>query len=226
MCSSFFVLHSVHFPEIPFLFAVVQAKDRAEDKVQELLAEREVLMEQLREEKERRLSAMASAMRGRRETAALKQVIEAVGCKIRINNLTPQLLDASDEDSPDITGGRGDHRGQNSSIAGGTAEEDNSEERQLSVSVSMRSDMDTTTDAFRRPCGADYNSSCRLRPGESCRWPQTGCARIGSAFIGLRADFGALERLAILESYFDSEQPDVEGERDVQQPPLQISGVT
>lgn len=210
-----------------FSFAVVQAKDKAEDRVQELLAERNVLMEQLREEKEGRLQAMATAMRGRRETAALKQVIEAVGCKIRINNLAPLLLDASDGDSPDATGGRGDNRGQASSTAGGTVAEDNSEERQLSVSVSMQSDMDTTTDVFRRPYGADYNSSCRLRPGESCRWPQTGCARIGSAFIGLRADFAALERLAILESYFDSEQPVLEeGERDVQQPPLQISGVT
>jgi len=208
------------------LFDVVQAKDRAEDKVQELLAERKVLMEQLREEQEGRLQAVASAMRGRRETAALKQVIEAVGCKIRINNLAPQLLDVSDEDSPDITSGRGDKRGQASSTAGGgTVEEDNSEEQQFSVSVSMQPGMDATTDVFRRPNGADYNSSCRLRPGESCRWPQTGCARIGSAFIGLRADFAALERLAILESYFDSEQPDSGGERDVQQPSMQVSGV-
>lgn len=204
----------------------MQAKDKSEERVQELLAENKVLMEQLREEKEGRLSAMATAMRGRRETAALKQVIEAVGCKIRINNLSPHLLDASDEDSVDPAGGRGENRGQTSSTAGSNVKEDDAEERQLSVSVSMRSDMDGTTDVFRRPCGADYNSSCRLRPGESCRWPQTGCARIGSAFIGLRADFAALERLAILESYFDSEQPDSEGERDVQQPPLQISGVT
>ena len=191
--------------------------------MQELLAEKKLLMEQLREEQEGRLSAMATAMRDRRETAALKQVIEAVGCKIRINNLAPQLLDASDEDSIDVSGGRG---GQTSNTAGGNVKEDDAGERQLSVSVSIRSDMDGTTDVFRRPCGADYNSSCRLRPGESCRWPQTGCARIGSAFIGLRADFAALERLAILESYFDSEQPDSEGERDMQQQPLQISGVT
>ena len=194
--------------------------------MQELLAEKKVLMEQLREEQQGRLSAMATAMRGRRETAALKQVIEAVGCKIRINNLAPHLLDASDEDNQDLAGGRGDNRGQASSTAGSNVKEDDAEEPQLSVSVSMRSDMDGTTDVFRRPCGADYHSSCRLRPGESCRWPQTGCARIGSAFIGLRADFAALERLAILESYFDSEQPDSEGERDVQQPPSQISGVT
>jgi myotubularin-related protein 1/2 len=199
------------------------AKDRAEERVQELLAEKNALLEQLREEKEGRIQAMASAMRRRRETAALKQMIEAVGCKIRINNLAPLSLDASDDDSsPD---GRGD-RAQASSTIAALAEDDNSSEEpgQLSVSVSIQPDMDATTDVYRRP---DYNSSCRLRPGESCRWPQTGCARIGSAFIGLRADFAALERLAILESYFDSEQqPDLKGDRDVQQPPLHVSGVT
>lgn len=191
--------------------------------MQELLAEKKVLEEQLRDEQEGRLSAMATAMRGRRETAALKQVIEAVGCKIRINNLAPHPSDASDEGNLDLTGGRGDNRGQTSSMTGCIVKEDDVEKRQLSVSLSMHSDMDGSADIPRRPCGAEYNSTCRLRPGESCRWPQTGCARIGSAFIGLRADFDAFERLAILESYFDSEQ---EGERDVQQPPLRITGVT
>lgn len=200
----------------------LQAKDRAEERVKELLAEKHALLEQLREEKEGRIQAMASAMRRRRESAALKQMIEAVGCKIRINNLAPHSLDASDDDSsPD---GCGD-RAQASSTTALAEDENSSDERgQLSVSVSIQPDMDATTDVYRRP---DYNSNCRLRPGESCRWPQTGCARIGSAFIGLRADFAALERLAILESYFDSEQqPDLQGERDVQQPPLHVSGVT
>lgn len=192
---------------------VRKAKDKAEEKVRELLAEKKLLLEQLREEQEGRIAAMAAAMRGRRETAALKQVIEAVGCNIRINNLAPQLLDASIEDSPDFTGVRGERSCQTSSTVGGNVKDDDNMERQLSVSVSLRSDVDGTVDVFRRPCGADFNSSCRLRLGESCRWPQTGCARIGSAFVGLRADFGALERLAILESYFDSEHPDIEEEK-------------
>ncbi|XP_024360704.1 phosphatidylinositol-3-phosphatase myotubularin-1 isoform X1 [Physcomitrium patens] len=204
--------------------SVRNAKEKAEEKVQELLAEKRALMEQLREEQQARLSAMAAAMRGRRETAALKQVIEAVGCKIRINSVAPQLIDASDEDSPDT--GRGGNIGQNPSNQGGNSRENDSDEQQLSVSVSMRPDTDSTTDVIRRPCGAEYHSSCRLRPGETCRWPQTSCARIGSSFIGLRADFGALERLSILDSYFDSEQADIEGERDTPQPPSHISGVT
>jgi hypothetical protein len=32
---------------------------------------------------------------------------------------------------------------------------------------------------------------------------------MGSAFIGLRTDFDALEQLSILDRYFDIEQPDL-----------------
>ena len=195
--------------------------------MQELMAENKLLLDQLREEQQGRASALAIAERGRRETAALKQVIEAVGCKIRISNLSKQNVDTSDEERSDHEDEQGDNRGQTSSTASRSCQDDGGEESQLAVSVSMRSDMDGNTGAFRRPCGADYNSSCRLRPGESCRWPQTGCARIGSAFIGLRADFAALERLSILEQYFDVEQPDTAEEAaDINEPSAQVSGVT
>ena len=177
--------------------------------MQDLMAENKLLLDQLREEKQGRASALAIAERIRCETAALKQGIEAVGCEISISNE------------------QGGNRGQTSSTAAGSCQDDGGEESQLAVSVFMRSDMDGNTGAFRRPCGADYNSSCRLRPGESCRWPQTDCARIGSAFIGLRTDFVALKRLSILDQYFDVEQPDTAEEpADINEPSAQVSGVT
>lgn len=191
------------------------------------MAEKEALLEQLQAEQEGRLSAIATAAHACKETAALKQVIEAVGCKIRINNVATEGVNMSDEESTETEGAHTNSRRQSGCSADENYKDNGMEEPQLAVSVSMATDMNGTTDVLRRPCGADYNSACRLRPGESCRWPQTGCARMGSAFIGLRADFNALEQLSILDRYFDLEQPDlIRQQPRSRHSPSHLSGVT
>ncbi|KAH8966590.1 hypothetical protein BDL97_03G033800 [Sphagnum fallax] len=179
------------------------AKEKAESKLQELMTERQLLLEQLQEEQEGRLSATSAAGRARRETAALKQVIEAMGGKIHISSVSSQLLHTSDEETKDLEDANTEHRPDYH------LNDNGSEQHQLAVSLCMGPDFDGPGDASRRPCGAELNSSCSLRANESCCWPQSSCIRMGSAFIGLRTDFDALEQLSILDRYFDVEQPDV-----------------
>ena len=45
----------------------------------------------------------------------------------------------------------------------------------------------------------------QLRIGDGgCRWPDAGCAQLGSQFVGLKANFD-FDRLSIYDSYFQSE---------------------
>ena len=56
------------------------------------------------------------------------------------------------------------------------------------------------------PIGRVCEALCPLRTGDGgCRWPDAGCAQLGSQFVGLKANFDAFDRLSIYDSYFQSE---------------------
>ncbi|KAL9419210.1 hypothetical protein AB3S75_037045 [Citrus x aurantiifolia] len=56
------------------------------------------------------------------------------------------------------------------------------------------------------PVGRVCEALCPLRTGDGgCRWPDAGCAQLGSQFVGLKANFDAFDRLSIYDSYFQSE---------------------
>ncbi|CAN8257158.1 unnamed protein product [Cochlearia groenlandica] len=49
-------------------------------------------------------------------------------------------------------------------------------------------------------------ATCPLRAREgTCRWPDAGCAQIGSQFVGVKANFEAFDKLSIYDSYFTAE---------------------
>ncbi|CAM6099841.1 unnamed protein product [Calypogeia fissa] len=191
-------------------FSLLQrSKERAEQKLEEEAAARRALEDQLKSERHKRTSAVSVAGRAQQETAALKRVLDAMGCKIRISkaksaNYSEGVVNYEesfdDSDDPDSAS-----EDQGPPAADGEGEDELG--KQLAVSVSMEGD--SAAFHLRRACGADDALSCSSQKlGELCKWPQTRCARLGSAFVGLKADFGALEQLSILDCYFDPDQKD------------------
>ncbi|KAH9768810.1 phosphatidylinositol-3-phosphatase myotubularin-1 [Citrus sinensis] len=71
----------------------------------------------------------------------------------------------------------------------------------FSVSVTVMDDVVSSN-----PIGRVCEALCPLRTGDGgCRWPDAGCAQLGSQFVGLKANFDAFDRLSIYDSYFQSE---------------------
>ncbi|KAG6556234.1 hypothetical protein Mapa_002175 [Marchantia paleacea] len=178
------------------------AKERAESKLLESQIARRALEEERQKEKQQRIAAITEAGQAQQETAALRRVLQAMGCKVRISKANSggnysegELLyeedledttDGSPHDQPDV---------------------DLNRTEPLAVSISLEGD--STAFHIRRACGVDGALSCSSsQTGDVCKWPQGRCARLGSAFLGLKADFQALEQLSILDCYFD---PDHKG---------------
>lgn len=75
------------------------------------------------------------------------------------------------------------------------------EKSDFSVSVTVMDDVVSSN-----PIGRVCEALCPLRTGDGgCRWPDAGCAQLGSQFVGLKANFDAFDRLSIYDSYFQSE---------------------
>lgn len=138
--------------------------------------------------RERRLSwsARESANRATKEYAALTRAVQSLGCKV--NFTTSDMEDDSRTSSLENTNPRRrDRHGNNSDV---------------SVSISLMSEENRSGNPTERVCEA----LCPLRTREGvCRWPEAGCAHLGSQFVGLKANFDAFDRLCIHDSYFPSE---------------------
>ncbi|KAL2629032.1 hypothetical protein R1flu_013718 [Riccia fluitans] len=183
-------------------FSTLQkAKERAEAKLLELQLARRALEEQLQNEKQHRTSLMSEAGQAQQESAALRRVLQTMGCKIRIskaksggNYSEGEVLYEDDYD-------------ESESLSRDEYDADRKRNEPLAVSVTFEGDQ--TAFHVRRSCGVDGALSCSgSHEGDVCTWPQSGCARMGSAFVGLKADFNALEQLSILDCYF---APDLQG---------------
>ncbi|BBN07682.1 hypothetical protein MPTK1_4g05600 [Marchantia polymorpha subsp. ruderalis] len=174
-------------------------KERAEMKLLEAQITKLALEEQLKAERQQKLAAITEAGQAQQETAALRRVLQAMGCKVRIskahsggNYSEGEILyeediedktDGSPHDQPDV---------------------DLNRTEPLAVSILLEGD--STAFHIRRACGVDGALSCsNVQTGDVCKWPQGRCARLGSAFLGLKADFQALQQLSILDCYFDPE---------------------
>lgn len=177
-----------------------KAKEKAEARVKELTAKLKLLSEESRAEKQSLASAVASSARARRENAAIKRALRAIGCKVRFSDHDIfNDRNSSDEDEhcgPKVVNGKEqDSVGVANVYSRGKIEE-------LSVSLSVAPDADLSANLFRRTCG----DACNLQSEEGCKWPANGCARLSSAFVGIRANFDALEQLSILDCYFKLEE--------------------
>jgi myotubularin-related protein 1/2 len=170
--------------------------------LEEVSAAKRALEEQLLNERQGRSSALTVAGRAKQETAALKRVLDAMGCKIRISKSKSTTYAEGevryDENFDDSDDSDSAPEGEGKQI---TEEEGN----QLAVSVSMEGD--SAAYHLRRACAAEGALMCSPEDLEHpCTWPQGRCARLGSAFVGLKADFSALEQLSVLDCYFDPEK--------------------
>lgn len=138
---------------------------------------------------------MHLAKKATKENAAIKRAIQSLGCKIHFSSNGDTTVDVEHyiTESP-----------QKSMYSPSKLESQRTiecdDESDLSVSIALTAaDDDLPTDSFSRIC----QSLCPLHsPDGHCRWPEAGCAQIGSQFVGLKANFDAFDRLNIDDGYF------------------------
>lgn len=176
------------------MWNVYQAKELAERKAKEVETVMESLRSELQHEKKVRWSLMTTSNKTSKENAAIKRVIQSLGCKFHLSDngdcffdIESDLLGSSQTftrhySKRDLDGKSGD------------------DEKDLSVSVDVYED--DADYAVVRIC----ESLCPLgAPNGHCRWPDGGCAQRNNQLVGLRANYDAFDQLSIDDSYFKSE---------------------
>ncbi|CAN1318951.1 Phosphatidylinositol-3-phosphatase myotubularin-1 [Linum perenne] len=162
-----------------------KAKDVAEKKAAEMTSAFESLSVELRHEKQLSSSAMALAKRASKESAAIKRAIQSLGCNVH-------FASGSDIETSPLDNARESDR---------TAHQNDPSD--VSVSISVVADENiSASNPITRMC----ESVCPLRTREGgCKWPDAGCAQLGSQFLGLKANYDAFDRLSIYDSYFQTD---------------------
>ncbi|XP_048498934.1 phosphatidylinositol-3-phosphatase myotubularin-1 isoform X2 [Beta vulgaris subsp. vulgaris] len=171
-----------------------KAKDAAERKTWEVTAAMESLASELRNEKQLSSSALHLAKNASKENAAIKRAIQSLGCKIHFSGSGDTTIDV------EHCGTESPHKSFYSLSKQQSVRKLPSDEKSdLSISIGLMHNDDLPTDSFTRIC----ESLCPLHsPDGRCRWPEAGCAQIGSQFVGLKANFDAFDRLSIDDGYF------------------------
>ncbi|KAL1542334.1 Carrier protein, mitochondrial, variant 2 [Salvia divinorum] len=170
-----------------------KAKDLAEAKLRETTSAVESLTDELRNEKLSSSSARDWARSAIKENVAIKRAIQALGSKVQfseegdcivsIESIATEIPQKSLFSIADMRCG---------------------EKPDSPVYVARHEDED---DDSCNPICRVCESLCPLRTREGeCRWPEGGCARVRSQFVGLKANFDAFDRLSIYDSYFDSQE--------------------
>lgn len=174
-----------------------KAKEVAEWKAREVTATMESLAAELRNEKQVSSSAMNLAQRASKESAAIKRAIQSLGCKAHFSgsgDCTVGIESNRVEVPPNII---------YSPIKSEGSGQQHDEKSDMSVSITVVADDD---DDSGNPITRVCESLCPLRTRDGgCRWPDAGCAQLGSQFVGLKANFDAFDRLSIYDSYFQPE---------------------
>ncbi|KAK1571929.1 hypothetical protein Q3G72_025043 [Acer saccharum] len=165
-----------------------KAKDIAEKKAKDSMNAVESLAAELQKEKQVSNSARNLAKRASKETAAIKRAVESLGCKVQFASSGDCAVDI--ESNP-----------TNIPQTYSASRRESDEKPDLSVSVTVVDDV-----ASSNPIGRVCEAMCPLRTRDGgCRWPDAGCAQLGSQFVGLKANFDAFDRLSIYDSYFQSD---------------------
>ncbi|KAH7537013.1 phosphatidylinositol-3-phosphatase myotubularin-1 isoform X2 [Ziziphus jujuba] len=177
-------------------FELQKAKEVVESKAKETAAMMESLSAELRNEKQISSSATRLATRASKESEAIKRAVQSLGCKVHFSNGGDCTVDV--ENSLFDT--------QNSIFSSAKRESDgtmqHNEKSDLSVSITVVADDAVASNPIGRMC----ETLCPLRTRDGgCRWPDTGCAQLGSQFVGLKANFDAFDRLSIYDGYFQPE---------------------
>lgn len=167
-----------------------QAKEVAERRAKEATNAMELLKVELRNEKQQRISAMNMAKRKIKENVVIKRAIQSMGRKVNFSSNDDFIVDI--EISPD-------EAAQNLTYSSSGKQCDNQD---LSASESVREDDDYAVNVVAQVC----ETLCPFRtPDGRCMWTNSSCAQQGSQFVGLKANFDALDQLLIDDDYFKPE---------------------
>ncbi|XP_056169075.1 phosphatidylinositol-3-phosphatase myotubularin-1-like [Syzygium oleosum] len=175
-----------------------KAKEVTERKAKEVAAAAESLTADLQRERQLNTYAVNLAKKASKENAAIKRAIQSLGCKVHFSGNGDCTVDieANPTVSPQVSMYSYSKRESDDPIQ-------RDEKSDLSVSITVVGDEDLPNNPINRVC----ESLCPMRTRDGgCRWPDAGCAQLGSQFVGLRANFDAFDRLSIYDSYFDSDK--------------------
>ncbi|KAK6933491.1 Myotubularin-like, phosphatase domain [Dillenia turbinata] len=172
-----------------------KAKEVAEMRAREITTVMESLTTELQSQKQMSRSAMDLARKAGKENAVIKRAIQSLGCKVQFSS-SDCTVDI--ECNPPLTQPKFTYS-PSENESDGTRPKD--EKSDLSVSVTLLANDPVSDDPIGRVC----ETLCPLRTREGgCRWPDAGCAQLGSQFVGLRANFDAFDCLNIYDTYFQS----------------------
>ncbi|XP_048447622.1 phosphatidylinositol-3-phosphatase myotubularin-1-like isoform X2 [Pyrus x bretschneideri] len=182
------------FRQMDVKFSELQKeKEMAERKAKEIATMMESLTAELQNEKQVSSSVKQMARRATKESEAIKRAVQSLGCKVHFSNSGDCTVDIeSSQIEPS-------HKSPYylKREADGTVQRD--EKSDLSVSITVMADDDASSNPVGRVC----ETLCPLRMrGGGCRWPDAGCAQLGSQFLGLKANYEDFDKLSIYDSYF------------------------
>lgn len=166
-------------------------------KAKEIAATTESLSAALQNEKQISSSAMNLAKRATKESAAIKRAIQSLGCKVHFSGSgdCSVNIESNQTEIPHKLIQSPSKRESDGNMM------QNDDKSDLSVSITVIDEVDSNN-----PITKVCESLCPLRTRDGgCRWPDAGCAQLGSQFVGLKANFDAFDRLSIYDSYFRSE---------------------
>ncbi|MQL94072.1 hypothetical protein Taro_026729 [Colocasia esculenta] len=173
---------------------IMKAKNIAEMKVNDLRSNIESMTVELQKERQRCNSAIITAKGACRESLAMKRAVQSLGCRVHFSS-TGNTIDMENT----LTETR--QLSTKSSTRDFDGECQQTEKGEFSVSISAIEDSFVADGPLSEVC----ESLCPFRTREGCKWPDAGCAQLGSQFVGFKADFDAFDRLSIYDCYFGSE---------------------
>ncbi|CAB4269082.1 unnamed protein product [Prunus armeniaca] len=182
------------FRKMDIKFSELQKeKEAAERKAKEITAVMELLSADLQNEKQVSSSAMILAKRASKESEAIKRAIQSLGCNVHFSGSGDCTVNIeSSQIEPPLKSSYPSKR-----EADGAVQRDDKSD--LSVSITVMADDVVSSNPIDRVC--ETLCPLRMRDG-GCRWPDAGCARLGSQFVGLKANYEAFDKLSIYDSYF------------------------
>ncbi|CAI9273135.1 unnamed protein product [Lactuca saligna] len=162
-----------------------KAKDLAERNAREITTTVESLTADLINESQVSNSTLALARKASMENSSIKRAIESLGCRVHIS--AADDIEDYPASSPTET------------VSVGSGDDGKTD---MSVSIAVAEENDHLP-------GNPSNRICKLcplwTPDGGCRWPDAGCARVRSQFVGLKANYDAFDRLSINDGYFQPE---------------------
>ncbi|KAK1419665.1 hypothetical protein QVD17_28909 [Tagetes erecta] len=172
------------------------AKEVAERKARETIATMEAVKAEIRNEKQISSSAMNLARKTKRENTIIKRAIQSLGCRIHVSGNDECTIDIESNQPERITSSPSTRETE-----GSLHSYDEKTDTPISVTLTHDDD-DVSGNPILRVC----ENLCPQRTLDGgCKWPDAGCAQLGSQFVGLRANYEAFDRLSIYDSYFKLE---------------------